>query len=114
MDQIATVSLDLRLPAFRNDLSSILAEAGKQSASYEQVILNLLKAEQELRFINRKKVQMRNAAFPQLKYLQDLNRTELPVDAQNKLGELETLDFIKTGSNVILGAVQVLGNRISQ
>ena len=103
MDQITAVSLDLRLPAFRNDLSAILTEAVKQTASYEQVILNLLKAEQELRFVNRKKIQMRNAAFPQLKYLQDLSRAELPIDAQNKLPELETLDFIKTGSNVILG-----------
>ena len=103
MDQITTVSLDLRLPAFRNDLTSILTEAVKQNTSYEQVVLNLLIAEQDLRLINRKKVQMRNADFPQLKYLQDLNRADLPIDAQSKLPELETLDFIKTGSNIILG-----------
>jgi len=103
MDQITTVSLGLRLPAFRNDLTSILTEAVKQNTSYEQVVLNLLIAEQDLRLINRKKVQMRNADFPQLKYLQDLNRADLPIDAQSKLPELETLDFIKTGSNIILG-----------
>jgi len=103
MDQITKASLDLRLAAFRNDIDGIITQAVQEKASYEQVILNLLKAEQEVRFINRKKAQMRNAAFPQLKYLQDLNRAELPVDAQNKLGELETLDFIKTGSNIILG-----------
>ena len=103
MDQITTVSLDLRLPAFRKDLTSILTEAVKQNTSYEQVVLNLLIAEQDLRLINRKKVQMRNADFPQLKYLQDLNRADLPIDAQSKLPELETLDFIKTGSNIILG-----------
>jgi len=103
MDQITKASLDLRLPAFRHDIEGIITEAVKQSASYEQVILNLLKAEEELRIINRKKVQMRNAAFPQLKYLQDLDRAELPADAQTKLPELETLDFIANGQNVILG-----------
>lgn len=102
-DQINQISLDLRLPAFRKDLKEIIEEAVKQNASFEQVILNVLKAEQQLRQINRKKVQMRNAAFPQLKYLQDITRSDLPADAIAKLPILETLDFISTGQNIILG-----------
>lgn len=102
-DQINQISLDLRLAAFRNDIEEIITQAMQQNASYEQVILDLLKAEQQVRLINRKKVQMRNAAFPQLKYLQDINRADLPADAIAKLPILETLDFITTGQNVILG-----------
>jgi len=102
-DQINQVSLDLRLAAFRNDIEEIITRSVQQNASYEQVILDLLKAEQQVRLINRKKVQMRNAAFPQLKYLQDINKADLPVDAISKLPTLETLDFITTGQNVILG-----------
>jgi len=102
-DQINQISLDLRLPAFRRDIKEIIDEAVKEKASYEQVILNVLQAEQQLRQINRKKVQMRNAAFPQLKYLQDLKRSDLPADAISKLPILETLDFISTGQNIILG-----------
>jgi DNA replication protein DnaC len=102
-DQINQASLDLRLAAFRNDLEEIITQAVQQNASYEQVILDLLKAEQQVRLINRKKVQMRNAAFPQLKYLQDISRPDLPADAIAKLPMLETLDFITTGQNVILG-----------
>ena len=102
-DQINQISLDLRLPAFRKDLKEIIEEAVKENASFEQVILNVLKAEQQLRQINRKKVQMRNAAFPQLKHLQDINRSDLPADAIAKLPILETLDFISTGQNIILG-----------
>lgn len=102
-DQITQASLDLRLAAFRNDIEEIITQAVQQNASYEQVILDLLKAEQQVRLINRKKVQMRNAAFPQLKYLQDINRADLPADAIAKLPILETLDFITTGQNVILG-----------
>ena len=102
-DQINQISLDLRLPAFRKDLKEIIEESVKENASFEQVILNVLKAEQQLRQINRKKVQMRNAAFPQLKHLQDITRSDLPADAIAKLPILETLDFISTGQNVILG-----------
>jgi len=102
-DQINKASLDLRLAAFRNNLEEIITQGVQQNASYEQVILDLLKAEQQVRLINRKKVQMRNAAFPQLKYLQDLSRSDLPADAIAKLPTLETLDFIATGQNVILG-----------
>lgn len=103
VNQINQISLDLRLPAFRKDLKEIIEEAVKENASFEQVILNVLKAEQQLRQINRKKVQMRNAAFPQLKHLQDIKRSDLPPDAIAKLPILETLDFISTGQNVILG-----------
>jgi DNA replication protein DnaC len=103
MAQIQQASLELRLPAFRKEIQTILEQKLKENASYEQVILELLQAEQELRLINRKKVQMRNANFPQLKYLQDISRSDLPEDAIAKLPTLETLDFIASGSNVILG-----------
>lgn len=103
MAQIQQASLELRLPAFRNEIQAVLEQKVKENASYEQVILELLQAEQELRLINRKKTQMRNANFPQLKYLQDLSRPDLPEDAIAKLPTLETLDFITSGSNVILG-----------
>jgi len=103
MSQISQISLALRLPAFRKEIETVIKEALAAKQSHEQVILELLKKEQELRAINRKKVQMRNACFPQLKYLEDLCRPELPEDAIAKLPDLETLDFIKAGKNVILG-----------
>lgn len=101
--QINQISTELRLPAFRNDLDALVAKATKTKASYEQLILELLQTELETRLINRKKAQLRIAGFPQLKHLQDLVRTELPADAVEKLPVLETLDFIKSGQNVILG-----------
>lgn len=103
LEQIHALSLTLRLPAFRNNLEKVFLNAAKQKMPFEQILLALLRAEEELRLINRKKVQMRNAGFPQLKYLQDLNRPDLPADGQEKLPELETLAFIAQGRNVILG-----------
>lgn len=101
--QINQISMELRLPTFRNNLETILVKAAKAKTTYEQLILELLQSEQQTRLINRKKAQLRNAGFPQLKHLQDLIRSELPADAGEKLPALETLDFIASGRNVILG-----------
>jgi len=103
LDQIKELSRSLRLPAFRNNLEEVFHNALKEKMLPEQLVLTLLQAEDELRYLNRKKVQMRNAGFPQLKYLEDLQRADLPIDGQEKLPELETLDFIRHGRNVILG-----------
>lgn len=103
LDEISKISLELRLPAFRIHLQETLMEAIKSKTAPEQLILSLLESELRLRLINRKKVQMRNAGFPQLKYLDDLQRTELPKDGQEKLPVLETLEFINEGRNIILG-----------
>lgn len=45
---------------------------------------------------------IRAAAFPQLKYLDDLVREELPAEARVALPELETLEFVKKGRNLVL------------
>lgn len=64
--QINQISMELRLPAFRNDLDALVAKATKTNAPYEQLILELLQTELETRLINRKKAQLRIAGFPQL------------------------------------------------
>lgn len=101
--EITTLSRTLRLPAFRQDLEVVCLNGVKQGLAVEEIILALLKRERELRAINRTKAQMRNAGFPQLKHLQDIQRSELPEGAQQALPELERLDFIKEGRSVILG-----------
>ena len=103
LEHIQQISTELRLSAFRKDLDQVITRALKEQTSFEDVILGLLMEEQQNRLINRRKAQMRTAAFPQLKYLQDLVRTELPADAMAQLPLLETLDFIDAGQNVILG-----------
>jgi DNA replication protein DnaC len=103
VDQIHALSLKLRLPAFRKDIQAVCLQAEKDKLPIEEVLLGLLRSEEELRSINRKKAQMRTAGFPQLKHLQDLQRADLPTEAQQKLPELETLDFIAEGRGVVLG-----------
>ena len=84
-------------------IQAVITEAIKQNASHEQLILTLLTNELQQRMINREKARLRSANFPQLKYLQDLDRAELPEDGRARLPELETLEFIKEGQNIILG-----------
>lgn len=103
LELIHQISADLRLSMFRKDAELVISKAVKEKTPYEEMLLELLLSEQETRSVNRKKAQLRNAGFPQLKYLQDLIRSELPPDAIAQLPVLETLDFIDAGQNVILG-----------
>lgn len=54
------------------------------------------------RFENRKYQRIRKASFPQLLYLDDLDRNALPLEAQKILPELETLDFIRRQHSLIM------------
>ena len=94
---------ELRLPTFRKNYLSAATEAARENLSFEQYLHGLLLQEYEVRAENRKKTLIRQAGFPQLKYLQDLKREELPKDGQERLPQLERLEFIGSGRNVIMG-----------
>jgi DNA replication protein DnaC len=93
---------ELRLPTFRKNYLAAATEAARESLSFEQYLHGLLLQEYEVRAENRKKTLIRQAGFPQLKYLQDLKREELPKDGQERLPLLERLEFIGSGRNVIM------------
>lgn len=101
-EKIIAYTKELRLPAIRNNHATLARQAVKEKTSYEDYLLALLADEFETRIKNRKKARIRQADFPYKKYLQDLQREELPKNAQAKIDTLESLDFIKEGQNVIL------------
>ena len=47
-------------------------------------------------------LRIHKAGFPQMKYLAELVREDLPVDGRNLLPEFETLDFIRAGRNIVM------------
>lgn len=100
--QIEQLSRILHLPAFRGEYQRQAREAAAESLSYEAFLLRLMEREHITREENRRKAHIRQAGFAQYKYLHDLKRDELPADASAKLPQLERLDFIKTGQNIIL------------
>lgn len=100
--QIEELSKTLHLPAFRREYEQQSGQAAQESLSYEAFLLRLMELEYQTREENRRKSQVRQAGFVQYKYLHDLSREDLPADAAAKLPQLEQLDFIKTGQNLIL------------
>jgi DNA replication protein DnaC len=99
---IMVYSKELRLPTFRRHYRESATEAARNNRSYEEYLHGLLRLEYETRAENRRKTQIRQAGFPQLKYLHELVREDLPRDAQDRLAQLERLDFIRNGQNLIL------------
>jgi DNA replication protein DnaC len=93
---------DLKLLAFKEELDDTLALAAEEQWSQLRFLNELLGKECERRTECRRKSRMKSANFPQMKYIHELVREELPKDAQMALPELETLDFIRNGRNVVL------------
>jgi len=109
-EKIVAYTKELRLPAIRNNYTTHARQSIKEKTSYEDYLLALLEDEFETRIKNRKKARIRQADFPFKKYLQDLQREELPKNAQEKIDVLESLEFIKNGQNVILAGNPGTGN----
>lgn len=101
-DQILDCAKQLKLSAFRQSLQPTMQTAIKENWQYDQFLFEMLSIELEIRVENRRNAQIRKAGFPQLKYLEDIKRQDLPQDGALVLPELETLDFIKGAQNVVL------------
>ena len=84
-EQIIKYSKELRIPSFRKDCIQIAQQAAQDGKSHEDYLLDLMKAEYENRIENRKKQRIRSTNFPYRKYLESLQREELPKEALQKL-----------------------------
>ena len=93
---------ELRLEAFSNELESFAQSAVENNWSHREFARALLEREYELRMIERRRRRIRLAGFDQLMYLSELQRDELPQEAQIAMPELESLDFVRDGRNVVL------------
>lgn len=100
--QIISYSKELKLPVFRRDFKELAQESAKAHHNYETYLKDLMEKQWEERLENRKKAQVRQAGFPSKLYLSDLQRDLLPADAKDRLPELERLDFIEKGQNIVL------------
>lgn len=101
-DKIIHYSRQLRLPGFRKHYADLQEEMSGNKADYITYLARLLELEYQERQERRKKLSIKLAGFPQLKYLQELSLEDLPEDAREKLPALKSLSFIKSGQNIIL------------
>ena len=68
----------------------------------DEFLATLLQKEVDQRYEHRKYTRIHKAGFPQIKYLAELVREDLPADGRNLLPEFETLDFIRSGRNIVM------------
>lgn len=93
---------ELGLTHLASQMADVMKIADHQRWSLEQTIQTLLEGEYERRLAGRQKARIKTAGFSQIKYLEQLDRNELPEGIKHLLPRLETLDFIHEHRNVVL------------
>lgn len=101
-EMIINYARELKINVLQNELEDFITLATQENWGCRTLIARILEKEMEIRVEKRRKQRVRIAGFPQMKYLQELVREDLPKDAQMVIPELETLEFIKEGRNVVL------------
>ena len=76
--------------------------AVQQGWTLEETLHQMMRAEYERRLAGRQRQRIKTAGFTQLKYLEQLDRNELPEGVRPLLPRLETLDFIRERRNIVL------------
>lgn len=99
---IADYLRELKLPSFKEHLDIKEQLATNEHWTYRHFLCELMKEEYIRRIENRKEQRIKRANFPEMKYLQELDREMLPQECRVVLPELETLKFIPEGRNVVM------------
>lgn len=102
IERIIALCRKLSMNAICESLADTLQNAASRNLTHAAVLAQLLECEVQSRSLAAQRRRIRTAAFPQLKYLHDLVREDLPEEARAALPQLETLDFIKNGRNLVL------------
>lgn len=101
-ETIYDYATELKLLAFKEELEYTLSLAAGENWSHLHFLTELLGKESVRRRECRRKSRIKSAGFPQMKYLYELVMEDMPKEAQVILPELETLDFIREGRNIVL------------
>jgi len=100
-EKIIALTKEIGLPGIRQNYKILEQEFKGKKNNYNEFLYNLLEIEFASRLKSRRASRIRQAGFPYKKYLEDLKQEDLPKGAKAKLEELEQLDFIKQGRNII-------------
>ncbi|MDO4468163.1 MAG: IS21-like element helper ATPase IstB [Bacillota bacterium] len=102
MYTIKECATQLKLPYLKTNWEEILSEAHVKDMSCEDFLLEVLNAELNLRSSNSIKTKIKNAKFPYRIILEDYERDHFSTELKLKIKQLETMEFLKNGQNVIL------------
>ena len=101
-DIICQYAKELKLATVRENLSLFAEDAMREQWGYLMFLRRLFEEEVTSRREKSKIIRIHRADFPQMKYLEELKREELPLEGQMLLPEVETLDFIKEGRSIVM------------
>ena len=101
-ETIYDYAAELKLLSFKEELECTLSLAAEENWNHLQFLTELLGKESARRRECRRRSRIRSAGFTQMKYLHELVMEDMPKEAQVILPELETLDFIRQGRNLVL------------
>ena len=101
-EKIISLTKEIGLPGIRRNFLLLEEEFSSRKNEYNHYLHKLLELEFQSRLKSRKDSRIRQAGFPYKKYLEDLLLTELPIEAQKRMSEIQDLEFIKRGRNLIL------------
>ena len=102
MDVINAYVRELKLATFRENAEPYAQDAVREQWGCLGYLRRLLEEEVTRRREKSKITRIHKAGFPQMKYLEELERNELPVEGQAMLPVLETLDFINEGRSAVM------------
>ncbi len=102
MNDIEQLCKDLKLSYIRENYKEHLNQAKQTNQDFESVLIELLDSERLNRKNNSITTRLRQAKFPQRKYLEDFKIARFSEDLRRKFIELESLEFIKNKENIIL------------
>lgn len=103
--QIVALTSELKLPTVRRLYHRLAREVALQGGDYEAYLLAILQEEVTERKRGRVERHIKEARFPQVKLLGDLDWRATPMPPQAQVMSLAEGDYIRQGHNVI-----VLGN----
>lgn len=92
---------DLKLAAIGKEIESHLRQASEAGIGYDDFLLDLTRLESESRAVNRLKLRIREAKFPQLKPLESFCLEAVPELDIRKFRELVSCEYIREHRNVI-------------
>ena len=101
-DIIDLYAKELKLASVRENVSLYAEDAVREQWGYLLFLRRLLEEEVSRRREKSKITRIHRADFPQMKYLEELHREELPLEGQMMLSEVENLGFIKEGRSIVM------------
>ena len=90
-ERIRTYAFDLKLPLVRRDIDLLIQQGLDEQWNLWMFTAELLRREKENRSENQRRHRIKNAAFPQLRYLNEIDTDVLPTEARKALPNLDTI-----------------------